>query len=516
LFLQVFDALQELVGQLQGPFGLTDETAKATVAGVEPVFDALETHLNVLASHAAPATAATAPGRSAVVGSSSVGSSAQQDSAFILLFQNDIPLRLREMLQLFKQSELDDANRQQLQDLCRHLISIGEQFDLPDWCALIEMSRAAIAHPDNAYRMLAPIVIRDIKQAQELVLSGRASEIVPCPQLQALQPPAPIVEPAIDDFADLLAATDDADWLTEPSTATADDALFAGMDDAAPAIDFGDSFDLNDSFDTAPAEADHADQNGPEVGMAELNSLADLFEGEMPDLGSTWQEEEVIAIPVDVLVVGADDATDIDTAADFSDLLFDEPEIGQEAASTSSQDALTDLFSDDLLQPDALPSELIDDRALPTSSDAQADLDALFTGLDSTDLSVSALTDTSTDQASSVFDSSSGAQADLDNLLTGSSEDWSGLDVTDTPADQTSTAFDNLFGDLNLDSGMSAPDAVESDLAGLTFDDAPESDTPLEDLGGLFTAWMQSQTLLSQSSNQFRASACRTQPGRCG
>jgi chemosensory pili system protein ChpA (sensor histidine kinase/response regulator) len=486
LFLQVFDALQELVGQLQGPFGLTDETAKATVAGVEPVFDALETHLNVLASSAAPATASSRP---IAVSSHSTASSAQQDSAFILLFQNDIPLRLREMLQLFKQSELDDANRQQLQDLCRHLISIGEQFDLPDWCALIEMSRVAIAHPDNAYRTLAPVVIRDIKQAQELVLSGRASEIVPCAQLQALQPPAPLVEPAIDDFADLLATADDADWLTEPSTATADDALFAGLDDAAPAIDFGDSFDLNDSFDTAPAEADHADQNGPEVGMAELNSLADLFEGEMPDLGSTWQEEEVLALPADVLVVSAGDTSDTDTAADFSDLLFDESEIGQEAASTSSQDALTDLFSDDLLQPDALPSELIDDRALPNSSDAQADLDALFTGLDSTDLSVSALTDTPTDQASSLFDTSSEAQADLDDLLAGSSaEDWSGLDVIDVPADQTNTAFDNIFSDLTPDgSEISLPDTVESDLAGFAFDDAPESDAPLDALSGFFT-----------------------------
>ena len=146
LFLQVFDALQELVGQLQGPFGLTDETAKATVAGVEPVFSELENHLHVLAS-AVPASGAgdhpTAPSTRAAV------SPAQQDSAFILLFQNDIPLRLREMLRLFKQSEADTVNRQQLQDLCRHLISLGEQFDLPNWCALVEMARSAIANPGH-------------------------------------------------------------------------------------------------------------------------------------------------------------------------------------------------------------------------------------------------------------------------------------------------------------------------------------------------------------------------------
>ncbi|XHX80636.1 MAG: response regulator [Stenomitos frigidus ULC029] len=486
LFLQVFDALQELVGQLQGPFGLTDETAKATVAGVEPVFDALEKHLNVLASNAAPVAPADAS-RPNAASSRAVASSAQQDSAFILLFQNDIPLRLREMLQLFKQSELDDANRQQLQNLCRYLISIGEQFDLPHWCALVEMSMAAIAHPDNAYRTLAPIVIKDIKQAQELVLSGRASEIVPCAQLQALQPPTP---PAIeiDDFADLLATTDDSDWLTEASTATADDALlFADLDAAAPAIVFSDRFDLDDSLDTASAGLDHADQHGPEVGMAELNSLADLFEGEVPDLGSTWQEEEAVAVPADVRIVSDDNATETDTAADFSDLLFDEAEIGQEAASTSSQDALTDLFSDDLLQPDTLPSELTDDRALPTSHDAQADLDDLFTGLDSADFGIPALTDLSTAPGDDMFDTSSAAQADLDNLLASSSaDDWSDLGVTDTSTDQTSDAFDNIFGDLSADAAISSLDLAESDVVGLAFDDAPEFNAPLEALDGLF------------------------------
>ncbi len=48
LFLRAFDALQELLEQLQGPFGLTDETASATVAGVEPTFAELEQHLNTL------------------------------------------------------------------------------------------------------------------------------------------------------------------------------------------------------------------------------------------------------------------------------------------------------------------------------------------------------------------------------------------------------------------------------------------------------------------------------------
>ena len=38
------------------------------------------------------------------------------------------------------------------------------------------------------------------------------------------------------------------------------------------------------------------DHHGPEVGLAELNTLADLFEGETPELDETWQQEEVLDI----------------------------------------------------------------------------------------------------------------------------------------------------------------------------------------------------------------------------
>src|SRR4028118_1662160 len=48
LFLQVFDTLQELVGQLENSFGLTDEIASGMMSGVEPVFAELTNHLQQL------------------------------------------------------------------------------------------------------------------------------------------------------------------------------------------------------------------------------------------------------------------------------------------------------------------------------------------------------------------------------------------------------------------------------------------------------------------------------------
>jgi chemotaxis protein histidine kinase CheA len=59
MFLQVFDGLQALLEELQGPFGLTDEKAQEVMADIEPVFDRLESHLNELiavAPAAAPAS----------------------------------------------------------------------------------------------------------------------------------------------------------------------------------------------------------------------------------------------------------------------------------------------------------------------------------------------------------------------------------------------------------------------------------------------------------------------------
>ena len=51
LFLAVFDALQALLEQLQGPFGLQDEVSNNIMAGVEPVFTNLHTHLENQPQH---------------------------------------------------------------------------------------------------------------------------------------------------------------------------------------------------------------------------------------------------------------------------------------------------------------------------------------------------------------------------------------------------------------------------------------------------------------------------------
>nr|WP_290228078.1 response regulator [Trichocoleus desertorum] len=408
LFLRVFDTLHELLEQLQGPFGLTEDAASGIMSGIEPIFTELTNHLEGLITQAG-GVIPVEDGSSfipTVVEAAPIPVSAaplhQEESALLLLFQSDVPTRLREMLQLFKQAE-NSGNRQQLQDLCRGLGQLGEPFDLPSWCDLLEVTRQAIACPDNAYRTLAPIVIKEIKKAQELVLANQAAAIVASDALSVLVPISSAAAEAEPTFDDLLAA-DIFEFANEPEESltgafdlfeTAEDpsevdifaADLADLTEDSQSVDIpaeSQSAGLDDWFTSAPIESDATtseadlgldlsadlredaataeqstgDRNGPEVGMAELNSLADLFEGEVLDLGVTWQEEEIIreaAEAIENSVGNAVNSDDFDFSDDFSDLLFEEPDGSSSSAKAKAGDDLASLFgSDDLLNDESL------------------------------------------------------------------------------------------------------------------------------------------------------------------
>ncbi|BAU40886.1 response regulator [Leptolyngbya sp. O-77] len=384
LLLGVFDALRELLDHLQGPFGLTDDKSAEVMAGVEPIFGQINEHLSRLVAQsggtppedvelAVPAAKATpAPAPQPAIA---------EESALLLMFQSDVPARLREMLQLFKQAD-SDATRQQLQSLCRTLSGYGDPFDLPAWAELLSLAERAIAHPDNEFRTLAPVIIKDIKQAQERVLASRAADITPSKALLQLQPSGDdlLLEP-VADWLSVPSTTDggvddagfglpDAEVLDTPNTpldfdplnfdaafgAAADEQAvsgdrthdfersfdtadfdlpdtsasdapgpFASTDDSALGLDVLDGPSGLEELDFAAADDPTGDdQNGPEVGIAELNSLADLFENEAPDLGIVWQEEILSEIEVEL-----PEPLEPDPTSDFSDLLFGQDTAGE-------------------------------------------------------------------------------------------------------------------------------------------------------------------------------------------
>ncbi|MEG4393716.1 response regulator [Microcoleus sp. BROC3] len=398
LFLRIFDTLQGLLEQLSGPFGLTEELGEQMVRELEPVFEELNGHLGGLVGYgehhadesspvAVPEPVMAGMGIAAFGSSRSFADSgsvyapdarATEESALQLVFDSDVPARMREMLQEFKQPEGSESRRQ-LKSICRNLLKAGEEFELPGWIELIEVVEKAIANPENTYRTLAPTVIKDIKQAQELVLSGREGSIAPSEKLLGLLPAVVIPE---TDFEDLLAfaqpvasgknavSVEDAAWdLAGSGDSPAGEQILPtisglSLDELFDQLDTGETNDYSSGrspqFDDSPGfgESDletsasgRSTRTGPEVGAAELNTLADLFDGESPDLDGAWEEEEDLdyAQSSRMLAEGMLESED-DNSGDFTDLLFDEyGEENSEANAGPPIEDLTNLFGEDLL-----------------------------------------------------------------------------------------------------------------------------------------------------------------------
>jgi len=184
LFLRAFDTLKELLVQLQSPTGLTDDITQEVLAESEPIFAQLKSYIQVITSASVPVAAKT-PTPTPV--SPAMTKASGEVRAMAIVFQSDVPTKLRDMLQIFKQPDRP-TSRQNLQTLCDQLYQMGEQFDLEEWCEMIQVVKLVANNSNNSYRNLAPIVIKEIKQAQELVLAQRGRSIAISPTLKALMP----------------------------------------------------------------------------------------------------------------------------------------------------------------------------------------------------------------------------------------------------------------------------------------------------------------------------------------
>lgn len=100
---------------------------------------------------------------------------------------------LKHMVGLFKQPATPES-RSQLDRLCQKLLQLGDGYPL--WQTLIQATRRAIAHPKVPFNAIAPIVVRDVRQASELMVAGKPQSVVLGPELQRFAPPAAAAAPA--------------------------------------------------------------------------------------------------------------------------------------------------------------------------------------------------------------------------------------------------------------------------------------------------------------------------------
>ncbi|MGB5768251.1 MAG: Hpt domain-containing protein [Crocosphaera sp.] len=161
LFLKVYDVLQNLVEKLQGTFGLNKEEAEQIVQKAEPDFLELQNYLNQLLEQ-----------------ENTASSSKNNDNVFVTV--KDL---LKQMLSLF-QEKANHENRQSLQQLCHQL---GQIFpNIKGWQLLTKKASDAIANTQHSYAILAPVIIKELKQNSDYIELGKEDKINYSESLQQL------------------------------------------------------------------------------------------------------------------------------------------------------------------------------------------------------------------------------------------------------------------------------------------------------------------------------------------
>ncbi len=178
LFLKAYDALKALVEELANSptLSLRPEVVETVLTGSAANFIALEEYLEELLNtnththdrSETPAMAVANGGGIAVM------------TPPINIVET-VTAKLQQMLVLFKQGD-SPTTRQQLGVVCRSLSVLATESS--HWQGLVGATEQAIVNPHNAYNAVAPLVIRELKQAADLLAAHRQTEIVISPSLQ--------------------------------------------------------------------------------------------------------------------------------------------------------------------------------------------------------------------------------------------------------------------------------------------------------------------------------------------
>jgi len=535
LFLGVADTLKMLLEHLRGPFGLSEEAANTLMLETEPVFQWLYEHLELLVQQSSSGVVRTELEQISTDSVSTLSElflerdipTLEEDTASSFAqahsllpaqasdygdeFQTQVLQALREMLQQFKKKATPQS-RHNLHQCCQQLVTLGQRWNLLHWCSLCQTAASAIANPENSYLTLAKIVITEIKKAQELVLQDRESEIKTSQQLAALSnvPELEVLQ-SQDVFADEAASlaaltadqrlsgttynlarefttlqpTDKITSLTElseqlqPSQETS-----AATENTVPETTITSNFFLSIQEDT-----DHSNigQNGPLVGLAELNTLADLFAGETPELDQTWQQDESLDISA-ASELGRDfsdsDIEDVDQdLADF--LSFYQVQTNDDLQiSLTTTEELNLLFGNNFAETEppvrqnepiivAIPSELQQSSSNTNDKDLIADLlaptvdekELLPTGEVTQPEEISTNQESSSDELFLEKD-----HADIEETLQDKE-----IEVKPTMFQPESLSLDGLFNDYDHLQDTPQPSTDESEISDL-FDITPTTE----------------------------------------
>jgi chemotaxis protein histidine kinase CheA len=190
MFLKGYDTLKALVTELAESPTLTlrPEVVDPIVQGSRANFIELKEYLNDLLSMSTVAPDVMPAFQAAPVAAAAVAvaNGASTQTAVIAPPVNiaaKVMENLKAMLGSFKQGEAA-APRQQIYSYCQNLAAFGQ--DVPSWQNVVKIANQAINNTANTYEALAPVVIKDLKLAGDLLAAGRGAEVMPSPALQEL------------------------------------------------------------------------------------------------------------------------------------------------------------------------------------------------------------------------------------------------------------------------------------------------------------------------------------------
>ncbi len=354
LFVRVFRGLQDTVALIRVPGPVDEAKGAAICAEVQPAIGQLHQHLaQLVQDQESPSAFVTRTQKKTYIGGELTRIQSppkhfrgEEDSAKQLIFKSDVSRLLQEMMHLLKHGENPDR-QERMQEICRQWIRAGEQFDLKLWCHLIEQVATAIANPKHSYRVLAPILIKEIQKAREQVLCGHAEAITVSPELEGLLLPEP-QQPTTSAPSQIIPETNHTDSKFNPMSnnlSNSDQNQQTPQGRNATRKKNQDS-ENNPTWGEDKRAAKPTYNSGPEVGAAELNTLADLFEGESSYFDENWEGEEVAeeantgegsreTLPPDPGEL-------LSATHDFDDLLF-EPPSGNRTETSSPENDEEDL-----------------------------------------------------------------------------------------------------------------------------------------------------------------------------
>jgi chemotaxis protein histidine kinase CheA len=190
LFLKGYDALKALVEELANSptLSLRIEVVDSILAGSAANFVALQEYLEEMLNTNTHDTINRESPTVATMISGNIAVMAPPVNVVAV-----VTTALQQMLVIFKQAD-SPANRQQLVGIAQSLSTLKS--GATNWQALVKVTESAIGNQYNTYNAVAPLVIRELKQAGDLLAANRESEIVVSTQLQQATTTAAPVAPA--------------------------------------------------------------------------------------------------------------------------------------------------------------------------------------------------------------------------------------------------------------------------------------------------------------------------------